>query len=157
VKRRLVLPVLVLTALTGCGGSTKTANPRPTPSPTPTVVDVAAAKAAITHVWESFFNPKGTVAAHVALLQNGSAFTAELAKSAKDPAAKDLSAKVVSIVLTGPSAAVTYNLLGKGGAMLLPKATGVAVQEQGAWKVSTITYCGLVALQDPKAKHPGCV
>jgi len=154
VKRRLVLPVLVLTALTGCGGgSSKTATPSPTPSPTP---NAAAAKAEITLAWETFFSPKGTVAAHVALLQNGPAFATELAKSAKDPTAQNLSAKVLTVVILGPSASVTYDLLGKGGAKLLPGAMGTAVEEQGVWKVSKATYCTLITLQDPKVKHPAC-
>ena len=152
-KRRLVMPVLVLVALTGCGGSShKTA----TPSPTPTLVDTTAAKADVTLAWETFFNSKGTVAAHAAVLQNGSAFTTELTKLAKLPSAKDLSAKVISVVVLGPSAAVTYNLVGKGGVKLLTGATGTAVQEQGVWKVSTRTYCALVYLQDSTAKLPGC-
>ncbi len=149
--------LLLAVLLAGCGGGTnEIASPSPIPTPTPTV-DVAAATAAISATWETFFNPAGTIAAHVALLQDGARFTAELTKSAKDPAAADLSAKVTSVALTGPTAAnVTYNLLGKGGVALLTGAQGAAVLEGSTWKVSKLTYCQLVGLQDPTVPHPGC-
>ena len=143
---------LALLLVTGCGGaSAKKSSASPTP-----VVD-AAAVAAITTTWEAFFNPAGGLDVHIALLENGPAFRAELIAAAKDPAAANLSAKVTKVVVTGTTAAVTYDLLGKGGVALLPGAVGGAVKQGGAWKVSKLTYCQLVSLQNPSVKHPACV
>lgn len=154
---RPVLAALCLVAVAACGGGSDKSSSTPTASPTPTAMDPAAAKAAITTTWETFFNPAGTVADHVALLQNGPAFTAELTANSKDPAAKDLAAKVTAVVLNGDAQAnVTYDLLGKGGVKLLPGAMGAAVYVDGAWKVSKLTYCQLITLQNPKVSHPGC-
>lgn len=155
--RPVAVALVLLAALTGCsGGSAKTATPTPTVSPTP-VVDIAAETAQITKAWESFFTPAGGVDAHIGLLENGAAFRAELTASSKDPTAANLSSKVTKVVVTGLTAAVTYNLLGKGGAALLTGAVGGAVKENGIWKVSKLTYCQLINLQNPKVKHPACL
>jgi len=147
VKLRPALALLVLAAAAACGGGDNKAA-----SPTPT----ADSQAAVTTAWEAFFNPAGTVDAHIALLQNGAAFRAEITASQKDPAAKNLSAKVKTVVITGTTAAVTYDLLGAGGAVLLPGAQGQAVEENGHWLVSKATYCQLISLQNASVKHPGC-
>ncbi len=142
--------------LVGCGGTNtpEVAAPSATAAPT---LDAVAATAAITTTWETFFNPAGTVDAHAALLENGSAFTAELTASSKDPAAANLSAKVTNVEVTSATTAnVTYNLLGKGGAALLTGSMGAAVLQGSDWKVSTLTYCQLINLQDPTKTHAGC-
>jgi hypothetical protein len=146
VNLRPVLALLLVATVAACGGGDKKSSATPTPD----------AKTAITTAWESFFNPAGTVDAHVALLQNGAAFRTELAAAQQDPAAKNLSAKVKTVVVTGTTAAVTYDLLGAAGAVLLPGAQGQAVEENGHWLVSKATYCQLISLQNPAAKHPGC-
>jgi hypothetical protein len=58
--------------------------------------------------------------------------------------------------VTAPTAAVTYDLLGKGGVALLGGALGDAVKVGAKWKVSKKTYCTLISLQDPTVAHPGC-
>ena len=92
---RLVRPLagaaFVVLLLAGCGGDSTPDAAAPSATVAPTL-DAAAATAAITTTWETFFNPAGTVAAHAALLENGPAFTAELTASSKDPAAANLSA-----------------------------------------------------------------
>ncbi|MGB8651579.1 MAG: hypothetical protein WCD35_13075 [Mycobacteriales bacterium] len=152
-RLRPVLVVLALVVgLAGCGGGSSTSS-KSTPSPTPSPVDP---KVAITQVWEGFFNPAASIDQHVAWLQDGEKFRAELTANSKDPAAKDLSAKVKSVVVAGPTALVTYDLLGKNGAVLLNGAQGSAVNLTGTWQVSKKTYCQLIALQNPTVKHPGC-
>jgi hypothetical protein len=145
--RRVASCLLVLLVLTGCGGSSK---PAATKSPVVKVDDTTA----ITTAWETFFNAAGTVDAHVALLEDGSVFKAELTTAAASPESKGLTAKVVKVVVTGDTAAVTYNLL-KNGTALLTEANGVAVKSGGTWKVSKMTYCQLANLQSP-GKHAGC-
>jgi hypothetical protein len=58
------------------------------------------------------------------------------------------SAKVASVKLTSPKqATVTYTVyLGKTAA--LPNAKGVAVLENGAWKVSDASFCQLLTLEN---------
>jgi hypothetical protein len=152
--------VLALAGLVaGCGGSSggKAApSPSPSPSPSPTAQSLADAQAEITTTWETFFKAGGTVDQHIALLQNGEAFRAELTASAKDPANKDLAAKVLKVGVNVDTALVTYNLLGKAGAVLLGGALGEAVRADGHWLVSKKTYCQLIGLQAPTVKHPGC-
>ncbi|MBK5307277.1 MAG: hypothetical protein JJD92_11375 [Frankiaceae bacterium] len=153
--RRCLTVLAVLVALAGCGGSSGGATAPPA-SPSPTIDTGPAAQAAVTAAWEGFFKAGGSVDNHIALLEEGEKFRAELTKQASDPASKDLSVKVTGVVVSGTTAAVTYDLLGKGGAVLLAGSTGEAVYVGGAWVVSKKTYCGLVSLQDPNGAHPGC-
>ena len=155
---RRCFAVLALVAMAaGCGGSSGgSAAPSPSPSPSPTVQSLADAQAEITTVWQSFFKAGGTVDSHIALLQDGELFRAELTASAKDPANKDLAAKVTKVGVNADSALVTYDLLGKAGAVLLGGALGEAVRVNGHWLVSKKTYCQLISLQAPNVKHPGC-
>jgi hypothetical protein len=55
---------------------------------------------------------------------------------------------VLSVVVTGSNAAVTYDLFTTGEAKLLTGAQGRAVEEAGVWKVSKFTFCQLKALSD---------
>ena len=150
---RALLALLVLALVTACGGGDDDAA---APEPSPTVDAAAAAQAEITTNWEAFFKGGGVVDDHIALLQEGEKFRAELTASAKDPANADLAAKVTAVAVNGSTAAVTYDLLGKGGVVLLGGSMGEAVDDAGTWKVSKKTYCQLVTLQDPNAPHPGC-
>jgi hypothetical protein len=152
--RRCVAVLAVLLAVAGCGGSSGgSAAP---PSPFPTVDTVAADKAAITTAWEGFFAGGGAVDSHLALLQDGAKFRAELTAQAKDPTNAALAAKVTDVVLSGTTAAVTYDLTGKGGVVLLGGSMGEAVKVGEHWLVSKKTYCQLIQLQDSSVAHPGC-
>jgi hypothetical protein len=92
----------------------------------------------------------------MALLQDGTKFRAELTAFMKDPTNAYLSAKVTDVVVTGSTAAVTYDLAGKGGVVLLGGSQGEAVKVGARWLVSKKTYCQLVQLQDSTVAHPGC-
>ena len=153
---RVPLVLLLLALLAGCGGSSGGPDDAAAPSPSPAVAAGAAAEAEITTAWEAFFKGGGAVDDHIALLEKGEAFRPELTASAKDPANADLAAKVTAVAVSGSTAAVTYDLLGKGGTVLLGGSVGEAVQDAGTWKVSKKTYCQLVTLQDSSVAHPGC-
>ena len=157
-RARVLLVVLALATAAACGGSSDgdSDSAAASPSPSPSVVDTAAATAEITTAWEAFFKGGGTVDSHIALLEDGEKFRPELTAQAKDPNNAALSAKVANVAVNGESALVTYALNGAGGAVLLPNATGEAVQVAGAWKVSKKTYCQLISLQDPNTPHAGC-
>jgi hypothetical protein len=58
------------------------------------------------------------------------------------------SAKVSAIQLTSPKqATVTYTVY-LGNTPALPNAKGVAVLENGTWKVSDASFCELLTLQN---------
>jgi hypothetical protein len=153
--RRIAGTLCCAALLAACGGSSGgSAAP---PSPSPTVDSVAADKAAITTAWETFFTAGGPVDSHIALLQDGAKFRSELTASAKDPSNADLTARVTDVEVSGSStAAVTYDLTGKGGVVLLGGSMGEAVKVGADWLVSKKTYCQLIQLQDSTVAHPGC-
>lgn len=155
VLRRGLVGVAAAVLIAGCGGSSGDALSAPTTPPASVDTSVAD-KAEITAAWEGFFDAGGTVDSHLAKLEDGDKFRAELTAFAKDPANKDLAAKVTDVVISGTSAKVTYDLLGKGGTVLLGGSVGEAIKTGGKWLVSKKTYCQLVALQDPNGSHPGC-
>jgi hypothetical protein len=153
--RRCVAVLAVALALAGCGGSSG-GTAAPPASPSPSVDAGASDRAAITQAWEAFFTAGGPVDSHIARLEDGAKFRAELTASAKDPSNAFLVAKVTDVVVTGTTAAVTYDLTGKGGVVLLGGSMGEAVKAGGTWLVSKKTYCQLITLQDSTVAHPGC-
>lgn len=69
---------------------------------------------------------------------------------------KQVTAKVTSVLINSPtSATVNYQVL-LNGTVALPNAVGTAVLEDGVWKVSLTTLCGLVSLMGGATKVPGC-
>ena len=83
--RRCLAVLAVVVALAGCGGSSGGAAAPPA-SPSPAVDTGPAAQAAVTAAWEGFFKAGGSVDNHIALLEEGEKFRAELTKQASDPA-----------------------------------------------------------------------
>lgn len=157
--RRSLAVLTLLTAvvvLAGCGGSSG-GTAAPPASPSPSVDSGAADKTAITTAWQAFFTTaSGPVESHIALLEDGTKFRAELTASQKDPTNAYLKAKVTDVQVSGTTAAVTYDLLTKGDVVLLGGSTGEAVKVGETWLVSKKTYCALVSLQDSTVAHPGC-
>lgn len=116
--------------------------------------DPAAAQAEITRNWTAFFNPGTPTAERVKLLENGEQMQAVLAAFGGDENAAATSAKVTGVEFTSDAGAnVTYDLL-VGGAPALPDAQGTSVLQDGTWKVSVKTLCGLVELSGVTV--PGC-
>ena len=134
--RRLALVVVGGLALAGCGGS----------SGTTTTDTTAAARAQIKSAYVKFFSGKTPVSDRVAVLQNGSKFKGLVTSFANNPLAKNVNVTVSSVTLEGgDNAKVVYTV--KLGGAGLPKQTGTAVRENGAWKVGYASLCKLVALQ----------
>jgi hypothetical protein len=163
-RLRLVAPVVLLAALAAaCGGSTKPATAvNPPPSSEPPVntatapADVAGAKAEITRNWETFLRSGTPRATAVKLLEKGSTLTVALAKATQEDKATGgaRSAKVSSIVFTSPTnASVAYKLHAAGTVL---NSSGVAVLEDGVWKVSDVTFCTLVLLGNNEKPVKGC-
>ncbi|MGW6395080.1 hypothetical protein ACWFR1_32290 [Streptomyces sp. NPDC055103] len=116
--------------------------------------DPGTAKAEITKNWTAFFDPKTPTAEKVKLLENGEEMRPVLGAFAGDKNAATSSAKVKGIEFTSPNDAdVTYDLL-IGGSPALPDSLGTSVLQDGTWKVSVKTLCGLVQLSGTTV--PGC-
>ena len=125
------------------------------PSTTTSTIDAAAARAEITANWEKFFRAASTIPEREALLENGSQYVAALTQRSKDPLQAQASAKVTSVQVTGPDrATVTYDV-SLNGSVALPGAQGVAVLQDGIWKVSAQSFCSLVSL-GATGPIPGC-
>lgn len=156
------------TLLAGCGGSSSSASSTDTtpassdtsagtPAATGTApADPAAAKSEITANWEKFFASDTSPAAAKSLLENGDGMGAALKKAQQEDKAAGgtRSATVKKVTFSSPTqASVTYTLVAAG--QTLP-ASGVAVLQDGTWKVSDITFCTLVVLGNNGSPVPGC-
>lgn len=106
----------------------------------------SGATAAIKANWVKFFKGSTPNSERVSLLQNGQAFAKTI--SAMSGMGSSASAKVSSVKLTSPKqATVTYTVY-LGSTAALPNAKGVAVLENGSWKVSDASFCQLLTLQN---------
>lgn len=111
-----------------------------------TIVGEAAARAAVTKMWETFLDKAASVETRKALVDNGSAHAASLALLTQNPLIGQANGVVKKVTFTSPQRAdVVYDIT-VGGAVALPNAQGVAVLVAGQWKVGEETYCGLVIL-----------
>ena len=135
----------------GCGSSSKSNSHANKPSSS-----VAAEEAQVKHNWLEFFNPSTPPATTVSLLQNGTKFAAEINAAAKSAFAKEASASVSAVKLTGPSTAtVTYTLKLAGQPVPgLKNATGTAVKTGGIWQVADASFCQLLKLEG--SAPPAC-
>jgi len=152
VARRIILvPALGLAlalAVAACGSSSSSSSSSAPASSAPASSSAAgnsaAAAAEITANWEKFFNASTPTSQRVALLQNGAAFA--VAITGLSHLVSGLGATVTSVTVTSPtSATVKYNLTASGST-LLSGQTGMAVYENGTWKVGDASLCGLLKL-----------
>ncbi|MEU9858665.1 hypothetical protein [Streptomyces sp. NPDC047974] len=108
--------------------------------------DPAAAKEEITRNWAAFFDADTPADERAELLENGEEMEAVLDAFAGNPQAAMTAAEVTGVAFTSATGAdVTYDLL-VGGNPVVPGAHGTAVLQDGTWKVSVKTLCGLVQL-----------
>jgi hypothetical protein len=130
-------------ALAGCGSS-GTSTPSSSHSPSG---PASSAESAIKSNWTAFFSSSTPVAKRVALLQNSSQFKALIAAQAKSQLASSASAKVTKVTnISSSQATVTYSIL-FGGTPALSNQKGVAVHQDGMWKVGVKSFCGLLGLE----------
>jgi len=154
----LALAGLAATAA-ACGGSSpstsssSTSAPAstsaaPSTSPATSASAPAGAAAAITTNWEAFFNAKTPISKRVSLLQDGPQFQSIIQSQAGSGLAALATAKVTHVTVTSPTqATVTYDIL-VSGTPELKNQTGVAVLENGTWKVGVASFCGLLTLEN---------
>lgn len=146
----LALPAaaaLLALAAAGCGGGGNHASGTTTPT---TTTAGGADATEISRNWTRFFSPSTPVDEKVKLLQNGSQFAAAIRAASRSPQAKHLSAKVLSATpKTATHADVVFDL-SLGGKPLLVHQSGVAIRQNGVWKVGEESFCTLAALQGTK-------
>lgn len=128
--------------------SSPTASAAPSASASPQPTTGAAAAAAIKANWAAFFNAKTPISQRLALLQNGSSFASVIKAQAGQALAQAATSKVSAVTITGPNQAkVTYAIL-VGGKPALSGQHGVAVYQNGVWKVGVSSFCGLLTLEN---------
>ncbi len=108
-KRLALLAVASVLLLAACGGGG----------------GGGSATAQIKSNWEKFFSSKTSVSDRVALLQNGSKFTAVVTSFANNPLASNVSSSVSSVTLEGASKAkVVYSVKVAGASAREPERRG---------------------------------
>jgi len=144
VARQIILaPALAVALALAVAACSSSSSPSGSSAPASSL-NTAAAVAEITANWEKFFNASTPTSERAALLQNGSAFAGAIGSLSH--LVSGLGAKVTAVTVTSPTTAtVTYNLTA-GGSTLLSGQTGTAVYEDGVWKVSDTSLCGLLKL-----------
>jgi hypothetical protein len=158
----LALTGLAATAA-ACGGSSpSTPSSSPTSAPPSTSapptsapatsssapVSGGAAAAAITTNWEAFFNAKTPISKRVSLLQDGSQFKSVIQSQAGSGLAALATAKVTHVTVNSPTqATVIYDIL-VSGTPELKNQHGVAVLQNGTWKVGVTSFCGLLTIEN---------
>jgi hypothetical protein len=151
----ILLACVVGAGVTACGsssggasaGSASASSSAPSSS-APAATGGSAASKAIAANWTAFFSAKTSVARRVSLLQDGQQFSSIIKSQAGSGLASEATAKVTSVSVSSPGkAAVTYSILVAGQAALSGQK-GVAVNEDGTWKVGLASFCGLLALEN---------
>jgi hypothetical protein len=135
--------LVLLAALAACGSSsTSSVSPRPSTHSSPSATALIMANR------EAFFSGKTLAAEKITLLQNGQVFAAIINAQSGSSMASSASAKVTKVAVTSPTqATVTYNIL-LGTTPALTNQSGVAVYQNGTWKVGEASFCGLLALEN---------
>jgi hypothetical protein len=134
--KRVALLIGVVLLLAACGGGNSEADQ-------------------VKQAWTEFFSTKTSVAAHVALLQNGERFKSVIASFLGNPLASSAKATVSNVKLEGANKAkVIYSISIAGTS--LGSQTGYAYKEHGKWLVGYAGLCKLVALggSTPAACQP---
>jgi hypothetical protein len=153
--RRLISCILLACAvgagLAACSSSSSTTSSAPAaaaPSATSTSSGSSSAEKTIAANWTAFFSPKTPVDKRVSLLQNGSTFASVIRAQASSSLASEASAQVTKVTVTSPTqATVIYTVL-LAGTPALSNQKGVAVYQDGTWKVGLASFCGLLTLEN---------
>jgi len=132
------------------------AAPATSAAPSPSGGGSSAAVTQITTNWEAFFNPKTPVTKRVSLLQNGQVFESIIQAQAGSPLAASATSSVSSVTVESPAQAkVLYSIL-VGGTPELKNQPGVAVFQNGIWKVGDQSFCALLTLENSGKAPSAC-
>jgi hypothetical protein len=152
----LALAALLLAACSGGGsGNGHSSTPTAPATSSPPSSSAAAepttgsgAVAAIKSNWATFFNAKTSLAGRLALLQNGQALAAVIRAQSKNTLATTATSKASNVTLTGAKQASVLYTIYVGGQPALKNKHGVAVYQDGVWKVGLVSFCGLLKLEN---------
>ena len=163
IARRVVQQILLVSALAAgvaaCSSSGNSSSSGASSSPSSAPSSSAAAPSSapasssgttstIAANWAAFFNAKTPVAKRVSLLQDGQTFASVIKSQAGSGLAATATAKVTKVtVVSSSQAKVTYSIL-IGGQPALSNQNGVAVYQNGTWKVGLASFCGLLTLEN---------
>ena len=163
VARRVLQQILLVGALAAglaaCSSSSNSSSSGASSSPSSAPSSSAPASSAspasssgpasaIAANWAAFFNAKTPVAKRVSLLQDGQTFQSIIKSQAGSGLAASATAKVTKVTMVSSTQAkVTYSIL-IGGQSALANQAGVAVLQDGTWKVGLASFCGLLALEN---------
>ena len=168
VARKVLQQVLLVSALaaglaacsSGSNSSSSGASSSPSSAPSSSApassapassaspVSSSGAASTIAANWAAFFNAKTPVAKRVSLLQDGQTFQSIIKSQAGSGLAASATAKVTKVTMVSSTQAkVTYSIL-IGGQSALAHQAGVAVYQDGTWKVGLASFCGLLALEN---------
>ena len=90
------------------------------------------------------------------LLQNGSAFASIIQAQAGSPLASSATSSVTAVTVeSSTQAKVTYSIL-VGGTPALKNQPGVAVYQNGIWKVGDQSFCALLTLENSGKAPSAC-
>jgi hypothetical protein len=118
------------------------------PAPAALAAYSTSTESVIAANWEAFFSPKTPVDQKIKLLQDGQQVASFVKAQATSPLAAQASAKVTSVTLVSSTRAkVVYTIL-ENGKPALPNQKGVAVYQDGTWKVGLASFCSLMALEN---------
>lgn len=163
VARRVLQQILLVGALAAglaaCSSSSNSSSSGTSSSPSSAPSSSAPASSAspasssgaastIAANWAAFFNAKTPVAKRVSLLQDGQTFQSIIKSQAGSGLAASATAKVTKVTMVSSTQAkVTYSIL-IGGQSALANQAGVAVLQDGTWKVGLASFCGLLAVEN---------
>ncbi|WP_024793867.1 hypothetical protein [Tomitella biformata] len=161
------LAVAALALSAGCASSSSPSSSTPpgtvssTAAPTPGSDAATGLSAddeqAITTAFTTFFAGASPAGTKLEYLQDAPNFTATVDAQAGSGLATATTATVSGLLSTDPGqASVTYSILMDGKSVLADQ-TGVAVQEDGTWKVSAATFCDLLTLENGGTPPAECV
>jgi hypothetical protein len=157
--RFLALLAIVVLVFAACGDDSDddSASATTAAATTTTQLDEAAAKAEITATFEKFFNgADADTAGKIAILENGPKLQGTYEQASANGAAKGSTTKVQSVEILKPAdceqagvespcALVVHDLL-VNGTPALEGQKSYAVQVDGKWKVSQLSYCAFTGL-----------
>jgi hypothetical protein len=110
----------------------------------------AATLAAVTDVYNTFFDPKSTDAEVENSVQNGAALTGAVANVNHSQYQGHSGVKVTKVEMQSPVVAkVTFDV-SLDGQVILPNASGYAVKIGGDWKLAATTFCQLLTIEGTK-------
>jgi hypothetical protein len=154
--------LIILACALGMGVAACGSSGTSSPSSSPTTSSPASAPAsssapatsssstqkAVAADWVAFFSSKTPISQRENYLQDGSTFASIIKSQAHNSLASTASAKVTKVTVTSPTqATVTYDIL-VGGQPALSGKKGVAVKQDGTWKVGVASFCGLLTLEN---------